>query len=74
MSARSYVEENELAAMLAAKRSASVAPEVNFRERVNKAATLALRPRGDVTRSPKQGISGPTKRIYVLQIFFKKYP
>ena len=34
--------------------------------------TLALKPRGDVTRSPKQGISGPTKRTYVLQeIFFK---
>ena len=26
--------------------------------------TLALKPRGDITRSPKQGISGPTKRTY----------
>ena len=35
-------------------------------------STLALKPRADVTRSPKQGISGPTKRIYVLQIFILK--
>ena len=34
--------------------------------------TLALKPRGDVTRSPKRGICGPTKRTYVLQIIFKK--
>ena len=46
---------------------------------LNKAEpTLALKPRGDVTRSPKQGyqwprnrgISGPTKRTHVLQKFF----
>ena len=35
-------------------------------------STLALKPREDVTRSPKQGISGPTKRTDVLQIFFFK--
>ena len=31
--------------------------------------TLALKPREDVTRSPKQGVSGPTKRTHVLQKF-----
>ena len=40
---------------------------------LNKAEpTLALKPRGDITRSPKRGISGPTKRTHVLQFFFKK--
>ena len=34
--------------------------------------TLALKPRGDVTRSPKQGISGPTKRTHVLLKLKKK--
>ena len=50
--------------VLAAKRSASVAPEVELREcslhlpplKANKAEpTLALNPRGDVTRNQKQG-------------------
>ena len=57
------MEEIGLAAMLAAKRPAGVAPKVNLTEcvthmpppSVNKAEpTLALKPRGDVTRSPKQ--------------------
>ena len=56
-----YVGENGPAAMLVTKRSAGVAPEVNLREHIthmpvpsaNK--TLALKPRGDITRSPKQG-------------------
>ena len=30
---------------------------------------LALKPGGDVTRSPKKGINGPTKRTYVLKKF-----
>ena len=68
------------AAMLAAKRSAGVAPEVNFMEYVtcmpppsmNKAETLALKPRGDITRSPKQGYQWPTKRTHVLQKILKK--
>ena len=34
--------------------------------------TLALKPRADVTRSLRQGYQWPTKRTYVLQIFFKK--
>ena len=34
--------------------------------------TLALKPRGDVTRSPKQGYQWPHKRTHVLQNFKKK--
>ena len=41
-------------------------------EKARKGSTLALKPRADVTRSPKQGISGPTKRTYVLKKFLKK--
>ena len=57
--------------MLAAKKTAGVAPEVNLREctshtplpSVNKAEpTVALKPRGDVTRSPKQGYQWPHKK------------
>ena len=56
----------------AAKRSASVAPEVDIGEctlhsplqKANKAEpTLALSPRGDVTRNPKQGYQWPRKRM-----------
>ena len=63
-----YMTENELAAMLAIKRSAGIQPEVNLREHViyiymplpsaNK-LPLALEPRGDITRSPKQGYQWP---------------
>ena len=53
-----------------AEGSAGVAPEVNLMERVthmlppsvNKAAPLALKPREDVTRSPKQGVQWPHKK------------
>ena len=67
---RRYVEESS-AAMLATKRSAGVAPEVNLGEcisptplpRTNKAEpTLALKPRGDVPRSPKQRYQWPLKK------------
>ena len=67
---------------LAAKRSASVAPEVNLGECTlhsplqkiaNKAEpTLTLNPRGDVTRNPKQGYQWPQKRTCVCQKLFKK--
>ena len=61
---------NQLAAMLATERSAGVA-EVNLKERIwcmpppsaNKAATLALKTRGDVTRSPKQEYQRPAKTL-----------
>ena len=58
----------------ATKRSVSVAPEVDLGEctlyspplKANKAeATLALKPRGDVTRNPKQGYQWPQKRTCV---------
>ena len=43
--------------------------------KVNKAEpTLALNPRGDVTRNPKQGYQWPSKRTCVRQkLFFKKH-
>ena len=72
--------ERWLAAMLAIKRSAGVTLEVNLREctsymplpHANKLSTLALKPKEDVTRSPKQGYEWPHKRPCVCQIFFKK--
>ena len=49
------------------KRSAGVAPEVNLRNiaQARKHAsesTLALKPRADITRSPKQGYQWPHKK------------
>ena len=67
-----------LAAMLALYTGRGVAPEVNLRERIsctplqssNKAEpTLALKPRGDVTRSPKQGYQWPHKWTCAQQKF-----
>ena len=37
------------------------------RKHASEGSTLALEPRADVTRSPKQGISRPTKSTDVLQ-------
>ena len=59
--------------MLAIKRLAGVAPEVDLSESIyytstkaNKAgSTLVLRPRGDVTRNPKQGYQWPQNRTHV---------
>ena len=61
MPVNSYVDENGSAAMLAAKRLAVVALDVNFREYVicmpqpsmNKAAQSGFEPREDISRSPK---------------------
>ena len=82
MPACMYVEENGSAAMLAAKWVAGVAPEVNLRDHVkcmllpslNKALpTLALKPRGDITRSPKQGYQWPHKKnLYPPKILKKE--
>ena len=67
--------------MLATKRLARVAPEVDLGEctlhlppqKSNKAEpTLALKPRGDVTRNPKQGYQWPQKRTCVSAKNFKK--
>ena len=63
-----YVEEINTTAMLATKMLAGVTPMVNLREDVHlcqvqiRLPTLALKPRWDVTRSPKQGYQWcPTK-------------
>ena len=72
----------QLAAMLALYTGKGVAPEVILREHIsctppqssNKAEpTLAFKPRGDVTRSPKQGYQWPHKWTCVQQKFKKKY-
>ena len=78
MHAHRYVKEIGSAAMLAAKRSAGVTPEVNLREDVthvppscvNKAAHSTLKPRGDITRSPKQGYQWPHKKDLYPPNFF----
>ena len=65
----------QLAAMLALYTGRGIAPEVNLREHIscmppqssNKAEPiLALKPRGDVTRSPKQGYQWP-QTIFFLK-------
>ena len=43
--------------MLAIKRSAGIAPEVNFREQTSHTPLPSAKPRGDVTRNPKTGVS-----------------
>ena len=67
--------------MLALYTGKGVAPEVNLREcishmplqSVNKAEpTLALKPRGDITRSPKQGYQWSHKWTRVQQKFYTK--
>ena len=69
-SAETRMWGKQLAAMLAIYTGRGVAPEVNLRECIshmppqssNKAEpTLALKPRGDITRSPKQGYQWPQK-------------
>ena len=80
-SAETCMWGRQLAAMLALYTVKGVAPEVNLRERIlrtplpstNKAEpSLALKPRGDVTRSPKQGYQWPHKWACVQQKFKKK--
>ena len=67
--------------MLAAKSLAHVAPKMDLREctlhsplqKSNKAEpTLALKPRGDITRNPKQGYQGPKKGHVLAENFQKK--
>ena len=80
-SAETRMWGKRLAAMLAIYTGRGVTPEVNLREHIshmplqssNKAEpTLALKPRGDVTRSPKQGYQWPQKWTCVQQKFKKK--
>ena len=73
MLARRYVEEIGSAAMMAAKRSAHAAPEVNLREHVIRtpppSANKDLRSRAYVTKSPKQGYQSPLKKDSIFSIF-----
>ena len=67
MPGRRCVKENDLAALQATKRSAAVAPEVKvlhvcFYQVWIRLPTLALKPGGDITRSPKEGYQGPHKK------------
>ena len=59
------------AAMLAAWRSAGVTSEVNLKNplQARKGSTLTLKPRVDLTRSPKQGYHWPHKKILCPPIF-----
>ena len=69
MEERKYVDEKGLAAILAAKGSAGVAPKLNLRIRLHAGdeACEGIQPRFEITRSPiYRGISGPTKRTDVL--------
>ena len=69
------MEESGSVAMLAGKRSIGVAPEVNFREcgthTSPQSTNKALKPKEDVTRSPKQGYQWPLKKIFKKHIPFK---
>ena len=64
------MKEIGLAAMLATKRSAVVAPDVNLREcvicmlllNVNKAVHSGFEPKGEITRIPKWGYQWPHKK------------
>ena len=64
--------------MLTSVQSAGVTPEMNLRitqaKNYAKGSTQILKPRADITGSPKQGVSGPTKMTCILQIFFQKAP
>ena len=67
MPACRYVEKNGSAGMLTRKRSTDVIPEVNLGKVYHAClcqvmATLALKPRGDVTRSPNQGYQWSHKK------------
>ena len=61
--------------MLSTKRSVSVTSEVNLGNSLHtgeKGSTQALKPRTDVTRSPKQGYHWPHKKDLRSPIFLKK--
>ena len=71
---------NSSVAMLAAKRSAGVAPDMNLMILLHvgdkpqaRGSTLALKPRIDVTRSPKQGYQWPQEKDSCPPKKFKKY-
>ena len=61
-----YVDQKGSAAMLTFIQSAGVTSEVNLSitqgESMQKGSTLALKPRADITRSPKQGYQWPHEK------------
>ena len=80
-SAETRMWGRRLAAMLALYAGKGVTPKVNLREHTShmppqssnkEEPTLALKPKGDVTRSPKQGYQWPHKWTCVQQKFKKK--
>ena len=76
MPAHGYVEENGLAAMLAAKRLAGFTPEVNPGECITHtplpSAKKAVEPRGEITRCSKQGHQWQHKKDLCPPKFFLK--
>ena len=72
------ISVEHLTAMLTSIQSAGVAPEVNLRtsvqarKRASEKSTLALKPRADVTRSPKQEYQWPHKKGSCLTKILKK--
>ena len=68
MPTRRYMEEIESAAMLATKRSAGVAPEVNLGKHVTCMPLPTWKPRADITRSTKQGYQWHHKKDLCPQI------
>ena len=78
-----YVDQKGSAAKLTSVHSAGVAPEVNVRKSVearkhaSEKSTLALKPRADVTRGPKQPLARqelipppPKKSLIYLSLVF----
>ena len=73
-----YADQKVLTAMLASIQSTGVAPQVNLsnsmqtRKHVSEKSTLDLKPRTDITRSPKQGVSvTPQKGLMSFKMFKK---
>ena len=75
---KKWCHQSGSAAMLAIKRLTGVTPEVNLRNSTQarkhaSKSTLALKPRADVTRSPKQGYQWPHKKdMCPPKIYLKK--
>ena len=79
MLVRKYVDWNDTAAILADKRSAGVTPEVNLRTPLHacneahknaKGSILALKPRADIARSQKTGVSVAPQKGLMFSKFF----
>ena len=78
MPAGSYLEDNSLCAMLATKRLADIAPDVNFRDlcmpmpNVNKAADSGFETQRRHHQKSKNRLSLAHKKTYVLERFYKQ--